>query len=114
MGWGAAPAVDVIEKDEAYEITAEIPGIDAKDIEVRVSGSGLIIKGEKQEQKHEKKQDYCVQERSFGAFERHFSLPAGIDTDKIDANFKKGILSVTLPKTNAARKAQKKIEVKAA
>jgi len=116
--WGreliTAPAVDIAEKDNAYEVTAELPGMDEKDIEVKFVNGGLTIKGEKQEQKEEKKKDYHVQERRYGSFERYFALPEGVDTDKIEACFKKGVLTVTLPKKPEAIKAEKKIEVKAA
>lgn len=114
LTWGAVPAVDIVEKDNAYEVTAELPGMDEKNIEVKLENGGLRIKGEKQEQKEEKKKDYYLQERQYGSFERYFSIPEGVDTDKIEANFKKGILSITLPKKPEAQKPAKKIDVKAA
>ena len=109
--WVSAPAVDVSETDKAYEIVAELPGIDDKDIEVKVSNGGLTIKGEKREEKEEKKKDYYLHERHFGAFERYFAMPEGVDRDKIEASFKKGVLTVTLPKTPAAIGQQKKIPI---
>ena len=112
--WEAAPAVDVVEGEKAYEITAELPGMDEKNIEVKVANGNLTIKGEKQEEKEEKKKDYYLHERHFGSFERSFDVPEGVDADKIEANFKKGILTVTLPKKPEAQKPAKKIEVKAA
>jgi HSP20 family protein len=111
---GIAPPVDVMESEKAYEIMAEVPGMDEKKIEVIVANGTLIIKGEKQEEKEEKKKDYYLHERSFGAFERSFSVPESVDADKIEASFKKGVLTVTLPKTPEAQKPAKKIEVKAA
>jgi len=108
------PAVDIAESDKAYEVTAELPGMDEKDIEVKLVNGGLTIKGEKTEEKEEKKKDYYVHERHFGSFERSFRLPEGVDADKIEATFKKGVLTVTLPKTAEAQKAAKKIAVKAA
>jgi HSP20 family protein len=107
------PAVDVIEKDNAYEISAELPGMDEKNIEVKLSNGGLTIKGEKQEEKEEKKKDYYLHECHFGSFERCFAVPEGVDTDKIEASFKKGVLTVKLPKKPEAIKPAKKIEVKA-
>ncbi len=107
-----APTVDIVEKDNAYEVTAELPGMDEKDIEVKVANGYLTIRGEKEEEKEEKKKDYHLRERHFGTFERQFPLPAGIDTDKIEASFKKGVLTVTLPKKPEAIKPEKKIEVK--
>ena len=112
--FAALPAVDVSETDKAYEITAELPGMDEKNIEVKVANGNLTIKGEKQEEKEEKKKDYYMRERSFGSFERTFAVPDGVDADKIEASFKKGVLSVTLPKSAEAQKAEKKITVKAA
>jgi heat shock protein Hsp20 len=109
-----APAVDVVEKEKAFEITAELPGIDAKNVEVTLRNGNIVIKGEKQEEKEEKSKDYYLQERRFGSFERSFALPDGIETDKIDASFAKGVLTVTLPKSAAAQKPSKKISVKAA
>jgi HSP20 family protein len=114
LTWGkAAPAVDVTESEKAYEITAELPGMDEKNIEVKVADGSLTIKGEKQEEKEEKKKDYYLHERHFGSFERRFGLPDGVDAGKIEAAFKKGILTVTLPKKPEAQKPAKKIEVKA-
>ena len=88
--------------------------MDEKNIEVKVVNGNLTIKGEKQEEKEEKKKDYYLQERHFGSFERRFQLPEGVDADKIGASFKKGVLTVTLPKKLEAQKPEKKIDVKAA
>ncbi|WP_036261064.1 Hsp20/alpha crystallin family protein [Methylocapsa aurea] len=110
---GAAPAVDIVEKPNAYEVTAELPGLDEKNIEVTVVNGSLIIKGEKHEEREEKKKDYYLQERHFGSFERRFAMPEGVDADKIEASFTKGLLTVTLPKKPEAQKPEKKIEVKA-
>jgi HSP20 family protein len=106
------PAVDVTEDDKAYKITAELPGLDQKDLEVSVSGDVLVIKGEKRQEREEKDKNRYLSERSYGAFQRNFSLPDGIDRDKIGADFAKGLLTLTLPKTAEAQKQQKKIEVK--
>jgi HSP20 family protein len=114
LSWGAAPAVDIVEKNNGYEITAELPGMDEKNIEVKLANGGLTIKGEKQEEKEEKKKDYYLHERHFGSFERCFAVPEGVDSDKIEASFTKGVLTVMLPKKPEAIKPEKKIEVKAA
>ena len=114
LSWSASPAVDITESEKAYEIAAELPGLDEKDIEVKLANGGLTIKGEKREEKEEKKKDYYLHERHFGSFERYFRLPEEVDADKIEANFKKGVLTVTLPKKPEAQKAEKKIAVKAA
>ena len=110
----AAPAVDIAESQKAYEITAELPGMDEKNIEVKVANGNLIIKGKRQEEKEEKENDYYLRERNFGSFERSFNIPEGVDVDKIEASFSKGVLAVTLPKKPEAQKPAKTIEVKAA
>ncbi|WER50368.1 Hsp20/alpha crystallin family protein [Cupriavidus sp. WKF15] len=110
----SAPSVDLSETDKAYELTAELPGMDEKDIEVKLANGGLTIKGEKREEKEEKEKDYYLRERRFGSFERYFKLPEGADTNKIEARFSKGVLTVTLPKTAEAAGAAKKIPVKGA
>jgi len=109
----ASPAVDLAEDDKAYRITAELPGLSEKDIEVNLSGDTLTIKGEKREEKEEKAKNYHLSERRYGSFRRSFALPDGVDRDKIDASFAAGVLTLTLPKTAEAVKQQKKIEVKA-
>jgi HSP20 family protein len=114
LAWGILPAIDVTEKTDAYEVTAELPGLDEKNIEVRLSDSSLTIKGEKEEEKEEKKKEYHIHERHFGSFQRCLRLPEGVDSNKIQASFKKGVLTVTLPKKPEAQKPEKKIEVKAA
>jgi HSP20 family protein len=114
MTWAATPAVDVVESEKAYEVTAELPGMDEKNIEVKLSNGNLTIKGEKQEEKEEKKKDYYLQERHFGSFERSFQVPDEVDASKIEATFTKGVLKVSLPKKAEAQKPAKKIEVKAA
>ncbi len=110
--WVAVPAVDFVEHDNAYEIHADLPGMDEKDIKVNVVGAVLTIKGEKHEEKEEKKRDFHMRERRFGSFERALHVPEGVDADKIEASFKKGVLTVTLPKTAEAQKPVKAIEVK--
>ncbi len=110
--WIAAPAVDLVEKEKAFELTAELPGLDEKNVEVKVANGVLTIKGEKQEDKEEKNKDFHMRERRFGSFERALRIPETVDADKIEASFKKGVLSVTLPKTVEAQKPVKTIEVK--
>ena len=114
MTWPTMPAVDVTDSEKAYQITAELPGMDEKSIEVKVTDGYLTIKGEKKEEKEEKQKDYYVSERRYGSFERYFALPESVDASKIEATFKNGVLKVTLPKTAEAQKPAKKIEVKAA
>jgi len=108
------PAIDIAENDKSYKITAELPGMEADNIDVGVSGDTLTIKGEKRQEKEEKEENYYLCERSFGSFERSFMLPDGVDRDKISSELTKGVLTVILPKTAEAQKQHRKIEVKAA
>ncbi|HXP77216.1 MAG TPA: Hsp20/alpha crystallin family protein [Stellaceae bacterium] len=110
----AAPAVDVTEDDKTYTVTAELPGLDEKDIDVTVTGDMLVLKGEKRQEKEEKTKNRYVSERAYGSFQRSFTLPDGVDRDKITASFVKGVLTVALPKMADAQKQHKKIEVKPA
>ena len=110
----AVPAVDVTEDDKAYRIAAELPGMDEKDVEVAVSGGTLTIKGEKRQERETKEPNYYLSERSYGSFQRAFALPDGIDRDRIEAGFAKGVLTVTLPKKPEAQQPAKRIEVKSA
>jgi HSP20 family protein len=108
-----APAMDMAEKDDAYEIAAELPGMDETTVEVKVSNGMLTIRGEKREEKEERKKEYHLSERRFGSFQRSFQIPAAVDADKIDTTFAKGVLTVRLPKTEEAKRSEKKIAVKA-
>ena len=114
LTWPKMPAVDVVESEKGYEITADLPGMDEKNIEVKVIDGVLTMKGERQEEKEEKKTGYYLQERSLGSFQRSFEMPESVDADKIEASFKKGVLTVKLPKKADAQKSAKKIEVKVA
>jgi HSP20 family protein len=108
----STPAIDMSEDEKAYKITAELPGMDANDIDVSVTGDMLVLKGEKRQEKEETDKNYHFSERSYGSFQRSFELPASVDRDKIAADFSKGVLSLTLPKTPEAQQQAKKIEVK--
>lgn len=109
-----APAVDIVEKEKEYEITAELPGLDEKNIEIKLLNGTLTIKGEKKEEKEEKEKDYHLSERRYGLFTRSFQVPDSVDTGKIEAIFAKGVLTVKLPKSAEAQKSEKTISVKAA
>jgi HSP20 family protein len=108
----SAPAIDMSEDEKAYKISAELPGIDAKDIDVSVSGDTLLLRGEKRQEKQEKDKNYHFSERAYGSFQRSFQLPPSVDRDRVAADFSKGVLTITLPKTAEAQKPQKKIEIK--
>lgn len=104
------PVVDVEETDHAYVITAELPGMEKKDINISVEDGTLLISGEKNSEKETKDKNYHRIERSYGKFHRSFQLPDGIDRDKIEASYKNGVLTLSLPKSEAAK--PKQIEVK--
>jgi HSP20 family protein len=110
---GSVPAVDIADKESAYEIKAELPGLEPGNVEVKQSDGMLTIRGEKNDEREERKEDYYLSERQYGVFERCFEIPDGVDADKIAASFKNGVLTVTLPKSPEAEKAEKKIEIKA-
>jgi HSP20 family protein len=110
----SAPAMELVEKDGAFRLTAELPGIDAKDVEVSLSGDTLIIKGEKKQESEHKDANFYLSERSYGAFQRAFQLPDTVDGEKVNAVFANGVLTVTMPMTARAKENTKKIEVKAA
>jgi HSP20 family protein len=109
-----SPAVDITEDDGNYKVTAELPGMTEKEIEVVVSGDMLTLKGEKMEEKEQKEKNFYLSERSYGSFQRSFCVPEGVDRNKIAADFSKGVLTISMPKTAKAVEQQKKIEVKAA
>jgi len=109
---GVYPKVNVSESDKAIEIEAELPGVDEKDVEILLSDDTLTIKGEKKLEKEDREKDYYRFESSYGSFSRAIPLSADIDRDKVDAAFKKGVLTITLPKTEGAKSHVKRIEVK--
>jgi len=108
-----SPSIDISETDKEIVISAELPGMEDKEIDVSVSKDSLTIKGEKKEEKEEKGKSYYRMERSYGSFCRTIPLPSEIDTEKAVAEFKKGVLTIKLPKTPEAIKETKKISIKA-
>jgi HSP20 family protein len=106
------PDIDVSETDGELEITAELPGIDEKDVDVSLDNGRLTIKGEKKAEKEEKQKDYHLMERSYGAFSRSIVLPFEVDADKVTADFSKGVLKITLPKPAEVKDKTRKIAIK--
>lgn len=104
------PAFDIAENDKEFLVTAELPGIDAKDVEITISDGILSVKGEKKHEKEDKGEDYHRVERRFGSFNRSFRIPGKVESDKIDASYKDGVLKVLLPKTEGTE--TKKIDIK--
>ena len=107
-----SPNVEVTENDKEIKVSAELPGMDEKDIDISLNKDTLTIRGEKKEEKEQKGKDYYRLERSYGSFSRTIPLPAEVETDKIEAQLKKGVLTVTLPKSAKAVAETKKIPVK--
>lgn len=107
------PKADVVETDKAIEVSVELPGLDEGDIDVSVSDDVLTIKGEKKARREDRGQGYYLSERSYGSFFRAIPLPTGVEGDKAEADFRKGVLTVTLPKTPEAQAKVRRIEVKA-
>jgi HSP20 family protein len=97
------PALDVSETKDAVLVKAEVPGMDAKDIELSLHGDVLTLKGEKNQEQEEKDEHYYRMERTYGAFARAVRLPASVDGSRVTATFKNGLLTVTLPKAPAAK-----------
>lgn len=111
---GLLATVDVGETDEAVEVTADLPGIEQKDIDVSLRNGNLLIRGERKQETEEKKKNFYRAERSYGAFSRSVPLPCEVDQDRIEARFRNGVLTVILPKSQTARESERKIEIKAA
>lgn len=109
---GFAPAVNVKQTDKGVEVTAELPGIDEKNVEVSLADNALTIRGEKKSEKEEKGEGWFISERSFGSFMRTIPLPVEVDEDKVSAQFRNGVLTVTLPAAADAERKTKKIAVK--
>lgn len=98
------PKVDVAETEKEVKITADLPGIDPKDVDISMSGNVLAIRGERREEKEDKGKDYHRVERWSGSFHRAITMPCEVNVDKVEATFKKGVLTVTLPKTAKAKR----------
>lgn len=103
--------VDTSEDDKAYHVTAELPGMTEKDVEVTFTNNTLTISGEKKSEKEVKEENYHRRERSFGSFRRAFTLPDEIDEARIAATFKDGVMTIDLPKSETAQKKTKKITI---
>lgn len=111
LGGSWAPAVDIYEHDGRIVLKAELPGVDAKDVDIRVENNVLTLRGERKFDNDVKRESYHRVERAYGAFQRSFTLPTVVDTDKIQAEFKDGVLRVTLPKREELKPKQIAINV---
>ena len=105
------PSLDIAETKNELVVKCEIPGMDPKDIDISLSDGMLTIKGEKKQEREEKEADYHLVERSYGAFTRSVQLPKEVQSDKISAFYKNGVLKITLPKSEEVQKKEIKIKV---
>jgi len=106
------PAVDIAEHDEQYLVKVELPGVNKDDVKITLENNILTIRGEKKQEKETKKENYHRVERSYGSFQRSFTLPTSVKSDKIDAVYKDGILQIALPKAEEAKPKQIEVKVK--
>jgi HSP20 family protein len=106
-----APAVDVYEDEHKVSLKIEVPGIDEKDIDVRVENNTLTVHGERKIEKEEKEENYRRVERQYGSFTRTFTLPTTVDSENVSANYDKGVLKITLPKKAEAKPKQIKVNI---
>jgi len=109
---GLYPEIDVKETEKEIKISAEVPGLEEKDVEVLLSSDSLTIRGEKKQEKEEKGQSYYRSERRYGSFSRVIPLAADIEPDKAEAKFRNGVLNISIPKTEKAKADVKKIPIK--
>jgi HSP20 family protein len=110
LGGTWAPLVDIYEQDGNLVLKAELPGVDPKHVDIRVENNVLMLRGERQLDTQVKRDSYHRVERAYGRFTRSFSLPTVVDTEKIDAQYKDGVLTVTLPKKESAKPRQIQIK----
>ena len=106
------PSVDISETRKNFIVKAELPGLEAKDVKVSLSGDLLTIKGEKKKEEEEKDEHHHYIERYSGSFQRSFQLPTSVKADKVEATFEKGVLKITIPKAEEAEKKEIEIKVK--
>ncbi len=111
LGGAWAPLVDIYEREGNIELKAELPGVDSKDVDVRVENNVLTLRGERRIDKEVKRESYHRVERAYGSFSRSFTLPSMVDTERIKAEFKEGVLHLTLPKKEEAKPRQISIKV---
>lgn len=106
-----SPAVDILETDNELVLKADIPGLDQKDIDIRIENGTLSIKGERKFEKEEKNKGFHRMERSYGSFVRYFTLPETVDTEHVKADYANGVLTLTLPKKEIAKPKAIKVQV---
>jgi HSP20 family protein len=113
-GWEKTfePEVDLVEEKDSFIVKADIPGIKKEEMDIKVEGRLLTLKGERKEEKETKEKNYYASERFYGAFTRMIELPTDVKADQVKATYKDGVLEITLPKTEGAKAKQVTVEVK--
>jgi HSP20 family protein len=106
------PSLEFKEDENQFQLHLDIPGMERKDLDISVSGNVLTVKGERKEEEHKKGKGYFYSERRYGSFQRSVELPVEVDADKVAANYKDGVLELTLPKSEKAKPKQIKVDVK--
>jgi HSP20 family protein len=106
-----APSVDILETDNELVMKADIPGVNLKDIDIRIENGTLTLKGERKFEREDKNKGFHRQERSYGSFVRYFTLPDTVDSENVKADYQGGVLTVTLPKKEVAKPKSIKVQV---
>ncbi len=113
LGFGEfIPSLEFKEDENQFLVHLDIPGMERKDLDISVSGNTLSVKGERKTEEHKKEKGYFYSERHYGSFQRSVELPAEVDTDKVAASYKDGVLELVLPKSEKAKPKQIKVDVK--
>jgi HSP20 family protein len=106
------PAVDIVEREEDFTVNIELPGVNKEDVKITLENNVLTVRGEKKQKDEEKRKNYHRVERSYGSFQRSFTLPSIVRTDGVDASYKDGMLTIMLPKAEEAKAKQIEVRVK--
>ncbi len=109
---GFHPETDVSESDEGVHIVMELPGLEEKDIEISITEGLLTVRGDKRAEKEVSEPDYHLRERVYGSFQRRFQLPPELDTERAEAHYQNGVLTINVPRAPGSRSAEKKIPVR--
>ncbi len=107
-----SPSIDIVEGEKEFKIEAELPGMNPDDLDITLTRDAIILQGEKKAEKEEEREGVCYSERSYGSFQRVIPLPDEVDQEKVDAQFRNGVLSVVLPKSERAIQQRRKIAIK--
>ncbi len=108
----AVPSLEIREDENQFTLNIDVPGIDKKNIDISVTGNTLTVKGERSEETKKTEKGYYYSERSYGSFQRSVQLPSEVDSEKIAANYKDGVLEVVIPKSEKSKPKQIKVDVK--